>query len=317
VKHHRGYVPTQAAMIVALVPVFLAAAPRSMVLAQPPAEASEVEELRKENRQLKARLQQLRSALGEMAEFERISGEALARARRALDGEAPPAAARTSEVPGRSSPGAEPTASAAAASARPRAGATPPAPTTGTVRGKVVVPADEPVAYVFVDNLRGPPVPGRVTIEQVRKQFTPPWAVVQRGKTIQFPNLDNVYHNVFSLSPGNGFDLGLYASGGDGKAHTFLEPGVVDVHCNIHPNMSASVLVVPNKYFAKVRPDGRFELTGVPSGRRKIAAWSPGSKVSSDWVELSPGGAAEVSLRLEAKASGHTRKDGRPYGAYE
>lgn len=300
-------------MIVSLVPVLLMAAPRAPVQAQPPAEANEVEELRKENRQLRARLQQLRSALSEMAEFERISGEALARARRALDGEAAPAATRTPEAPGRASAPADPPV----ASARPRPAATPPAPTTGIVRGKVVVPADEPVAYVFVDNLRGPPVPGRFTIEQVRKQFTPPWAVVQRGKTIAFPNLDNVYHNVFSLSPGNGFDLGLYASGGDGKAHTFMEPGVVDVHCNIHPTMSASVLVVPNKHFAKVRPDGRFELTGVPSGRRKIAAWSPGSKVSSDWVELSPGGTADVSLRLEAKAPGHTRKDGRPYGAYE
>src|SRR4029453_1575752 len=111
-------------------------------------------------------------------------------------------------------------------------------------------------------------------------QFSPPWAVVQRGKTIAFPNLDNIYHNVFSLSSGNSFDLGLYSAGGAGQAPTFSEPGVVDIYCNIHPEMAASVLVVPNRYFVKVRQDGSFELPGVPSGRRKIAAWAPGASIS-------------------------------------
>jgi plastocyanin len=288
--------------------------------AQAPGDSNEVEELRKEVRQLRARMQQLKSALGEAAELDRMSSDALVRARRVLDGEAAlPADPRTSEAPGRSAAPVEGAAGGKVpASARQRAAAAPPAPApTGTVRGRVDVPAGEPVAYVFVENIRGPAVSGRFTIEQVRKQFVPSWAVVQRGKTIQFPNLDNIYHNVFSLSSGNNFDLGLYAAGGEAKGHTFLEPGVVDVHCNIHPSMAASVLVVPNRYFAKVRPNGSFELTGVPSGRRKIAAWSPGAKISSDWVDLSAGGSAEVTLRLEAKSSGHMRKDGRPYGAYE
>lgn len=286
--------------------------------AQPPAEANEVEDLRRELRQLRARMQQLRSALNEAVELDRMSSEALNRARRALDGEAPSPDTRTSEA-ARRAPAAEPSARQGVVSARQSVAAVEaaPVPQTGTVRGKVQVAPGEPVAYVFVENLRGPAVGGKFTIEQVRKQFTPPWAVVQRGKTIQFPNLDNIYHNVFSLSPGNNFDLGLYAAGGTSRSHTFMEAGVVDVHCNIHPQMSASVLVVPNKHFAKVGAGGSFELTGVPSGRRKIAAWSPGSKVSSDWVEVAAGGTAEVSLRLEPKATGHTRKDGRPYSAYE
>jgi plastocyanin len=281
----------------------------------PTSEPTDPEELKKELRQTKARLAQLRSALAEAQEFNRMSSDALLRAKRIMDGEAVPATAGAPDLPDRGGTRAEPAPNRTVAAVRKRV-APQPEP-TGAVRGKVTVPNGEPVAYVFVENIRGPAMPGKVTIEQVRKQFLPSWAVVQRGKTVEFPNLDNIYHNVFSLSSGNSFDLGLYASGEDAKAHTFTEAGVVDIHCNIHPNMAASVLVVPNRYFAKVRADGTFELTGVPSGKRKIAAWAPGSKLSSDWVEVDPGGTSEVSLRLESKSPSHTRKDGRPYGSYE
>jgi hypothetical protein len=129
--------------------------------------------------------------------------------------------------------------------------------------------------------------------------------------------MDNIYHNVFSLSSGNQFDLGLYNSSGEAKAHTFNEPGSVDVYCNIHPQMAASVLVVPNRHFAKVKSDGTFEIPGVPSGKRKIVAWAPGSRLASTWVDVDAGGAAEVALKLERKAAGHKNKQGRSYGSYE
>ena len=107
--------------------------------------------------------------------------------------------------------------------------------------------------------------------------------MVQRGTSIAFPNKDNIYHNVFSLSSGNSFDLGLYNSGGEAKTHTFTEPGSVDVYCNIHPQMAASVLVVPNRHFAKVKPDGTFEIAGVPDraaqGRRLGAGLAPDGRL--------------------------------------
>jgi plastocyanin len=187
----------------------------------------------------------------------------------------------------------------------------------GTVRGKVEVPSGEPVAYVYVENIRGPAVRETKKIEQLNKQFVPPWAVVQRGTTLQFPNLDNIYHNVFSLSTGNTFDLGLYNSANEAKSHTFEEPGAVDIYCNIHPQMSASVLVVPNRFFARVNRDGTFEIPGVPSGKRKVVAWAPNSRFVADWVDLPSGGAAEIALKLEPKSSGHKNKQGRPYGSYE
>jgi plastocyanin len=189
---------------------------------------------------------------------------------------------------------------------------------SGTVTGRVSMPSGEPVAYVYVENVYGAPLKGEtVVIEQSKKQFSPGWAVIQKGTTVKFPNLDNIYHNVFSRSPGNSFDLGLYNSSDEAKAHTFFEPGPVDVYCNIHPRMSASVLVVPNRHFVKVKADGTFQLDGVPAGKRKLVAWSPSSAASSEWVELNANGRAEVEMKLQPKSSAHKNKEGRSYGSYE
>ena len=81
--------------------------------------------------------------------------------------------------------------------------------------------------------------------------------------------------------------------------------------------MAASVLVVPNRHYAKVRGDGTFELPGVPAGRRKVVAWSPGSRASADWVEVASGQTVEISLKLDSKATAHKNKSGQAYGFYE
>jgi plastocyanin len=189
---------------------------------------------------------------------------------------------------------------------------------TGAIRGRVDVPTGEPVAYVYVENIFEPAVRGhKEVIQQKEKRFVPRWAVVQRGTVIEFPNNDNIYHNVFSLSSGNSFDLGLYNSSSEAKSQTFNEPGAVDIYCNIHPQMSASTLVVPNHYFAKVKSDGSYEIPGVPGGKRKVVAWAPGSHLTAQWVEVDGRSAAELNLKLESKAAGHKNKSGRAYGSYE
>ena len=156
-------------------------------------------------------------------------------------------------------------------------------------------------------------------IEQAGKKFVPNWAVVQRGTAIAFPNNDNIYHNVFSLSAGQRVRSSASTTrAARRRSHTFTEPGPVDVYCNIHPQMAASVLVVPNKHFAKVKADGSFEIAGVPSGRRKVVAWAPGSRPATQWVEV-----AARRLRRREHASwsrrrpGHKNKAGQAYGQYE
>jgi plastocyanin len=299
------------------------------------ADSADVEELRREVRQLRAQIQALRTAITEAAEFDRQRAALLTRALKNIgSGGSSDAEPSKSEMasPRASEPVAESHAPAAS-SRRDVAGrdggprrapvAAAPAPSVsetavGTIRGKITVPSGEPVAYVYVENVLAPPVKGQhKVIEQTGKKFVPAWAVVQRGTSIAFPNMDNIYHNVFSLSSGNQFDLGLYNSGGDPKTHTFNEPGSVDVYCNIHPQMAASVLVVPNKLFAKVKPDGSFEIPAVPTGRRKVVAWAPGSRMTTDWVEVGPGSSVDINLRLDSKAPGHKNKVGQAYGSYE
>jgi plastocyanin len=168
-----------------------------------------------------------------------------------------------------------------------------------------------------VENVRGSLTNGKkVQIDQSNKQFVPGWAVVEKGTTVEFPNEDNIYHNVFSRSAGNSFDLGLYRKGDGAKSHRFIRPGPVDVFCNIHPQMAASILVVPNRYFAKVQPDGSYVIEGVPAGRRKLVAWAPGSRAATEWVEVLDGGRATLDLALQSKGTGHANKFGKPYGSY-
>jgi plastocyanin len=284
------------------------------------AESSDVEELRREIRQLQAQVQRLSTAIAEAAEFDRQRAALLTRALKNLGSvpatEAPTARAEA-PVSKPSAPPPAPRAEKVVAVRRPVESVAS-EPSVGNIRGKLTVPAGEPVAYVYVENVLAPAAKGqRKVIEQAGKKFVPNWAVVQRGTSIAFPNNDNIYHNVFSLSPGNSFDLGLYNSDGEAKTHAFNEPGSVDVYCNIHPQMQASVLVVPNRHFAKVKPDGTFEIPGVPTGRRKVVAWAPGSRVTADWVEVAAGGTADLNLRLESKTPGHKNKSGQAYGSYE
>jgi plastocyanin len=286
---------------------------------------SEVDELRKQVRQLEAQVQALRAAINDSIDVNR---QQIASLNRALKGQgpapsesAPPPRAESASDnvrPPPSLPKLAPGKGGAVAtrgSGRRRA-ANDEAP-TGVIRGRVEVPSGEPVAYVSVENVFEPAVHHKEVIQQKQKQFVPRWAVVQRGTTIEFPNNDNIYHNVFSLSSGNSFDLGLYNSASEAKSQTFNEPGAVDIYCNIHPQMVASTLVVPNRYFAKVKSDGTYELAGVPSGKRKIVAWAPGSHLTSQWVQVDSGASAELNLKLESKAAGHKNKNGRAYGSYE
>lgn len=198
--------------------------------------------------------------------------------------------------------------------------AAPAASKGGSVMGTVsVVGGSREGAVVFVENLKAPTVrDATVVIKQINKQFSPQLAVVQRGTRVEFPNLDTVFHNAFSLSPGNSFDLGTYRAGDPSKSVTLLSPGVVQVFCNMHPQMVANILVVPNGYFAKVQPDGTFKLDGVPAGKRKIVAWLPNSEPVSQEVEVVAGYSSEAALTLTAgKKSNHTNKLGQAYGSYK
>jgi len=190
---------------------------------------------------------------------------------------------------------------------------------TGALRGKIAFPAGSfKDVYVYVENVKSPPAHGhKIEIAQRDKQFVPEVAVVQRGTTVVFPNYDSVFHNVFSPTASHPFDLGSYRAGDAAKSVEMTSTGVVDVFCNMHSRMHASVLVVPSSLYARVAPDGSFQLEGVPLGARRVVVWGPHSKPAEQTVELKAGG-ADVSFTLEVQPqTAHNNKLGQPYGSYK
>jgi plastocyanin len=219
-------------------------------------------------------------------------------------------------------PAAPAAADAAAAmeggTAAPRRARAPEPEKRAAIEGKVSVNGgDLDDVYVYVDGLRGPSVRGKsIEIKQEGRQFSPRLAVVQAGTTAVFPNFDSVFHNVFSTSPHNSFDLGTYRAGDKPRSVTLTSPGVVDVFCNMHQKMSASILVLPNTLYTKVKPDGSFRIENVPVGPRKLVAWSPRVKPAQQKIEVSPQG-AQTSFALErAEGRAHMNKLGQAYGSY-
>jgi plastocyanin len=189
----------------------------------------------------------------------------------------------------------------------------PSAPVTGQVNVKG---GKSPDIYVYVDDVRAPLAKGTFEVQQKDKQFQPRVAVVQRGMTLVFPNYDAVFHNVFSVSPGNSFDLGTYQAGDPAKSAVMTSPGVVDIFCNLHSRMTASVLVVPSALYTKVGADGRFRIDNVPLGNRRLVAWSPNGTPVMQQVEVgSGGGEASLTMEVTEKVT-HTNKYGQPYGSY-
>jgi plastocyanin len=195
------------------------------------------------------------------------------------------------------------------------------APGTGDIVGTVTVRGKPRGAgvVVYLEGAYGPPVQPKdhAVIRQREKQFDPPLTVVVRGTTIDFPNEDKVFHNVFSVSQAARFDFGLYKSG-TSKSVEMRHSGAVDVYCNIHPDMVAKVKVVDNAYYTLADDHGRFRLHGVPPGDVSLVAWLPSGDQATLTVHVKAGGVADVKLEVSAvaKPRSHTRKDGTPYGRY-
>ena len=170
-----------------------------------------------------------------------------------------------------------------------------------------------------VPDSRPEPLPQPAVIDQTDKTFNPRVTVIPVGSTVDFPNNDRVFHNVFSLSRPATFDLGLYKSG-TSKSVAFEEAGVVDVYCNIHPEMAAKVVVVDTEHYAVTGPDGAFALDGIPPGTYPIVAWQADGDLYQGQVEVRAGKTTTFDIELREERwpqDRHTRKDGTPYGRYK
>jgi plastocyanin len=157
------------------------------------------------------------------------------------------------------------------------------------------------------------------TMTMKAKVFTPHVVVVPVGGTVEFPNQDPIFHNVFSVSPENKFDLELYKRPKSGS-WTFKAPGIAKVYCNIHPQMAAIVVVRDNPYYAMVAKDGSYSIEGVPAGKYQLFAWHERAGESALDVTVAGEGSVAANFALDAssyKRVQHKNKFGKDYATGE
>ena len=197
----------------------------------------------------------------------------------------------------------------------------------GTVTGQVQLlekggarASDLSDVVVYLEGAKpAKPKPANTTVVMKAKTFTPHVVVVPVGGTVEFPNEDPIFHNAFSLAPENKFDLELYKRPKTGS-WTFKAPGVVNVYCNIHPQMSAVVVVRDNPFYAKAAKDGSFTIEGVPAGKYTFVAWHERGGDKAVELNVPAEGAATANVTLDGskyKRVQHKNKFGKDYAAGE
>lgn len=133
----------------------------------------------------------------------------------------------------------------------------------------------------------------RASLDQQSEAFVPYVLAIEVGTAVDFPNRDRTYHNVFSLSKPQRFDLGRYATG-QSKSVRFERPGVVRVFCDIHSHMSAFILVFAHRFFATTDASGSYRIDNVPPGQYSLAVWTDGRVRETRPVRVPEDGSGSV-----------------------
>ena len=161
-----------------------------------------------------------------------------------------------------------------------------------------VLATSPPLAVVYLDGSFPKPT-SHLTKQIAQKDlaFLPSLLPVQVGTRVEFPNLDDTYHSIFSYSPAKRFDLGRYRP--DERpipSEVFDTPGLVTLRCDIHEHMRGLILVLETTYFVVTDAEGRFRLSGLPSGRYMLKAWIDSKTTREQPVELKRGATLHVDF---------------------
>ena len=181
---------------------------------------------------------------------------------------------------------------------------------TGELRGNVTLGvAGVPLAavapvVVYLEPLgdagAGASSPHRTArMRQKDAHFAPPFLVVAAGTSVEMANDDAIYHNVFSYSHPNDFDLGLYPAG-ESRTLVLRHPGVVKLYCSIHESMNATILVTPLRWFDVVDAKGGYVLEGVQPGRYRAVVWSERLPTKNRTIEIGGGRTQVVDWMIGA-----------------
>lgn len=206
-------------------------------------------------------------------------------------------------------------AAASALALVPRAGAETLAGTIELVEsGRTVPGAGGAVVSYEPDGGAPRPAPRTIEVDTRNKRFLPRVSVVPRGSSVAFPNRDPIFHNVFSVSPANRFDLGRYREG-QSRSARFDQPGLVRVYCNVHEQMIAYVVVVETPHHTLSAEDGHFQLENLPRGRGTLTVWHERSAMKRIPIEVPAAGPLRIRLDATQAREAHLNKFGRPYGS--
>jgi plastocyanin len=158
---------------------------------------------------------------------------------------------------------------------------------------------DEAVVYVDRVPARADSAIRAATPKLAQKDqaFVPRVLAVATGGSVDFPNFDPIYHNVFSVSPVKRFDLGKYPRG-QSRRVSFAQAGVVNVYCDIHSDMAAFIVVVPNRFFTQPGADGRYALPDLAPGRYTVRVWHPDQPEARHEVVVPQGADVPLDVTL-------------------
>ncbi|MEY2530820.1 MAG: hypothetical protein QOI96_905 [Verrucomicrobiota bacterium] len=159
-------------------------------------------------------------------------------------------------------------------------------------------PVDPPMAIVYLEGNFPAAARTKSLLHMAQKNinFMPNLMAVQVGTTVDFPNLDDTYHNVFSYSKAKRFDLGRYRKDEKPGSVLFDKPGVITVHCEIHDRMRGTILVLETPHFIKTDTDGHYRLEHLPAGHFVLKGWISESDVRERPVELKENATVQVDL---------------------
>jgi plastocyanin len=153
------------------------------------------------------------------------------------------------------------------------------------------------VAVILEGGPARPVPPVQVVLSQRGRRFEPELLVVPVGSTVEFPNFDPLFHNVFSLSRAKPFDLGYYPEG-KSRPVTFPRPGVVQVYCHLHPNMYAAIVVSDSPRHQQPSENGDFTWTGLPAGEYSVVVWHNAAGLFRRKVQVPAEGSVPFTLRI-------------------
>jgi plastocyanin len=155
---------------------------------------------------------------------------------------------------------------------------------------------------VWLEGSGLPGTPVTAKMDQRGRRFDPDMLIVPVGSRVTFPNLDPIFHNIFSLSKTQPFDLGFYAEGKIRDVQ-FTRTGIVQIYCHVHPEMYAVVVVTPNAWFARPDRDGMFGWKNVPPGKYRVGIWQRSAGLIHRAVTLHDGEDAHLTLSLPDETS--------------